>query len=565
MSNYKNGGEAIVDALTSENVNMIFGVPGRGELNILNALYDKEDFSFISTYYENSAALMAETHGRLTGEPGICVNIAGPGSVNTMNGIAQAFTNSSPVVQIAGDFRTGDRVLSYHGVDDFDFTLKLFEPITKWSVRIKRTEDIPKILSKAFNVAKSGRPGPVHLQIPPEVLFSKAELIEYRKTEVVRNGAPDYLIDEAIDILKKSSRPVIYTGLGVARSFASSEIMELAELLGAPVGTTRPASDVVSYDHPLSIGNSHHLEPNVPNVCNEIMAESDTVITVGTGMGGGFTVPLKRFENVIHVDYGENLDYNRVVELSDFEPRTKLFGDIKTILKQLIGKLDKKKPDKHKLKGKISSLKEKLDRELESISSQKGEPIHPFAVISDLRRSLDEDAILCADVGSSCRWVSRFKSFKPHTLLISGRWDSMGTGLATSLSAKLLNPDKQVVLLAGDGGFLMAPMELGTAVKYGLDVVVVIMHNSVLGSIWRHQNRLFPGRNYATELYCPDFVRYAESFGAEGIRVSKRAELKKAINEGLKSKVPVVIDVNSDHCWTGVDYPRSTATVSTQY
>jgi acetolactate synthase-1/2/3 large subunit len=141
----------------------------------------------------------------------------------------------------------------------------------------------------------------------------------------------------------------------------------------------------------------------------------------------------------------------------------------------------------------------------------------------------------------------------------------MGTGLATSLSAKLLNPDKQVVLLAGDGGFLMAPMELGTAVKYGLDVVIVIMHNNVLGSIWRHQNRLFPGRNYATELYCPDFVKYAESFGAEGIRVNKRTELKKAIKEGLKSKVPTIIDVNSDHCWTGVDYPPSTATVSTQY
>lgn len=565
MSNYKDGGEAIVDALASENVNMIFGVPGRGELNILNALYDRRGLSFISTYYENSAALMAETHGRLTGEPGICINIAGPGSVNTMNGIAQAFTNSSPVVQISGDFRAHDRVLSYHGVDDFDFTLKLFEPITKWSVRIEKIEDLPRVLSKAFNVAKSGRPGPVHLQIPPEVLSSNAELNEYKKTGVVRNGAPNYLIDEAVDVLKSSSQPVIYAGLGVARSFASSEIMELAELLGAPIGTTRPASDVVPYDHPLCMGNSHHLEPNVPNICNEIMAESDTVITVGTGLGGGFTVPLKRFKNVIHVDYGEKLDYYRVVDLSDFEPRIKLFGDIKIILRQLIDKLDKKKPNKKKLKERIASLKRKLDNELEEISSRKTEPVHPYAVISELRRSLDRDAILCADVGSSCRWVSRFKSFKPHTLLISGRWDSMGTGLATSLSAKLLNPDRQVVLVVGDGGFLMAPMELGTAVKYGLNVVVVILHNSVLGSIWRHQNRRFPGRNYATELYCPDFVRYAESFGAEGIYVSKRAELKKAINDGLNSKVPVVIDVNADHRWTGVDYPRSTATASTRY
>jgi acetolactate synthase-1/2/3 large subunit len=561
MSTIVTGGEAIVDALASENVKMIFGVPGRGELDIFDALYDREDIRFISTYHENSAALMAETHGRLTGEPGVCVNIAGPGTVNAMNGIAQAFTNSSPIVHISGGFSIDDRVLSYHGVDDYDFALKLFEPITKWSVRIKRTEDLPRIISRAFNVAKSGRPGPVYLQIPPEVVYSRAELIEYRVSEVVKNGAPSYLIDEAIDVLRHSSQPVIFAGLGVLRSFASSEILELAELLGAPIGTTRPASDAAPYDHPLCMGNSHHLEPNVPNICDEIMADSDTVLTVGTGLGSRFTAPLKRFKNVIHVDYGEKLDYNRVVELSDFEPRTKLFGDIKVILRQLIDKFDKKKAKKERLKKKIAFLKESLDKSLEEISTRIGEPVHPYAVISELRRSLDADAILCADVGSSCRWVSRFKHYKPHSLLISGRWDSMGTGLASSLSAKLLNPDKQVVLVTGDGGFLMAPMELGTAVKYKLNVVVVVLHNNVLGSIWRHQNRRFPGRTYATELYCPDFVKYAESFGAEGVYVNKLAELRKAVDEALNSKSPVIIDVNSDHSWTGVDYPHSTFTV----
>lgn len=565
MPNYKDGGEAIVDALVSEKVNIIYGVPGRGELNILNNLYNRKNISFITTYFENSAALMSETHGRLTGEPGICVNIAGPGSINTMNGIAQAFTNSSPVVQIAGDFRTDDRVLSYHGVDDYDFALKLFDPITKWSTRIKRVEDIPKILSKAFNVAKSGRPGPVHLQISPEVLISEAELVEYGKTEVMRNGAPDYLIEEAIDILKGSNQPIVYAGLGVSRSFASREIIELAELIGAPIGTTRPASDVVPYDHPLCIGNSHQLEPNVPNVCKEIMTESDTVITVGTGLGGRFTWLLKRFKNVIHVDFGEKLDYDRVVALSDYEPRIKLFGDVKTILRQLIKKINKRKADKKRLKGKINSLKKKLDIQLEEISSRKTKPIHPYYVISELRRSLERDAILCADVGSSCRWVSRFKSYQPNTLLISGRWDSMGTGLSTSIAAKIINPDKQVVLVSGDAGFLMAPMELGTAVKYGLNIVVVVLHNKVLGSIWRHQQRRFLGRNYATELYCPDFVKYAESFGALGFYVNERAELKNAINKSLSSKVPVIIDVNSDHRWTGVDYPRSGATESTHY
>jgi len=361
MSNYKDGGEAIVDALASENVNMIFGVPGRGELNILNALYDRRGISFISTYYENSAALMAETHGRLTGEPGICINIAGPGSVNTMNGIAQAFTNSSPVVQISGDFRAHDRVLSYHGVDDFDFTLKLFEPITKWSVRIEKIEDLPRVLSKAFNVAKSGRPGPVHLQIPHEVLSSKAELNEYKKTGVVRNGAPNYLIDEAVDVLKSSSQPVIYAGLGVARSFASSEIIELAELLGAPIGTTRPASDVVPYDHPLCTGNSHHLEPNVPNICNEIMAESDTVITMGTGLGGGFTVPLKRFENIINfaTDYADEFMESHV-QISSLEGTVSGLTSEVAGLEDEVGDLEDEvedlEDDKATLESEVSSL-----------------------------------------------------------------------------------------------------------------------------------------------------------------------------------------------------------------
>lgn len=554
MSNRKNGGQAIVDAFKTENIEMLFGIPGAGELPIFNELYDEHELSFISTYFENSAALMAETHGRLLGNPGICINIAGPGSTNTVTGIAQAYANSSPVVHITGDFGLDDKILSYHGVDDYDFTLKLFEPITKWSVRIKRSEDIPAILSKAFSIAKSGRPGPVHVQIPPHVTSSEFDYKGYQKSVVVRNGAPDYLINEAIELIKEAHLPTIYAGLGVERSFAFNEIIKLAELIGAPIGTTRPASAVVPYDHPLCIGNPHHLIPSIPNVCTEIMENSDLVITVGTGLGGASTKSLKKIKNIIHIDYGEKLDYHRVTSLSDYNPRKKLFGDIKTILKQVIGKLGEKKTEVRNIKQKINALKKKRDNQLNTISDTVTQPLHPYAVISELRKELNEEAILCADVGSSCRWVSRYKNYKPNTLLISGRWDSMGSGLATSIAAKALNPDKQVVDLTGDGGFLMAPMELGTAVKYNLNIVIVILRNDVLGSIWRHQQRLFPGRTYATELFCPNFVEYAESFGAKGIAVNDRKELKDALNVALSSDGPVIIEVPTQHKWKAYDF-----------
>jgi acetolactate synthase-1/2/3 large subunit len=185
-------------------------------------------------------------------------------------------------------------------------------------------------------------------------------------------------------------------------------------------------------------------------------------------------------------------------------------------------------------------------------------PIHPFAVISQLRKELDEDAIFCSDVGSSCRWISYLESYRPNTLLISGRWDSMGSGLSTSIAAKLIRPEKQVVDFTGDHGFMMAPMELGTAVKYNLGILIVIMNNGVSGSIWRHQQRRFPGRVFATELFCPDFVEYARSFGADGIFVNEFDELSDAINMGLDVSVPFIIQINSDYQWNGVDYSLKT-------
>ena len=203
---------------------------------------------------------------------------------------------------------------------------------------------------------------------------------------------------------------------------------------------------------------------------------------------------------------------------------------------------------------KIKRLKTKSESELKKISIKKKSPIHPYAVISELRKELNDDAIFCSDVGSSCRWVSSYKNLRPNTLLISGRWDSMGTGLATSIAAKIIRPEKQVVDFTGDHGFMMAPMELGTAVKCNLGILIVLMNNGVSGSIWRHQQRRFPGRVFATELFCPDFVKYAESFGARGIQVNYIDELSDGINLGLDSRSPFILNVISDYQWNGVDY-----------
>jgi acetolactate synthase-1/2/3 large subunit len=479
------------------------------------------------------------------------MSIAGPGSLNMMNGIAQAYSNSSPLIHISGDFNTNDRILSYHGVDDFDFTLKMFEPITKWSVRIKSTEDIPKVLSRAFSISKNGRPGPVHIQIPPDVLNSKKNISNYRKREIIRSYANRNSIDQLFEFIRNSKQILIYAGIGVARSNAFTELIELSEKINSPIGTTRPASDIVPFDYPLYIGNSHQINPNITNIFHKIMEDCDTIIVIGTGLGGHFTKPLKEFEAVIHIDFDEKLDYDRVIKI---EPTIQVLGDIKYILKKLLNKINTYNNKNTELINKIDYLKKRQKKDLDNLIKNVNNKIHPYKVLNELRKILKKDDIITSDVGSSCRWLSRFESYYPNTVLISGRWDSMGTGLATSLGAKLLNPNKNVINVSGDHGFLMAPMEIGTAVKYELNIVNIIFNNDVSGSIWRHQQRRFPNRTYSTELFCPDFVKYAESFGAKGINVDDPREIENAINKSLYSNLPYIISIDTDYKWSGLDF-----------
>lgn len=540
------GGEAVVKTLLNCNVARVYGQPGTHVLDIYEALRSESRIRHVSAMHEANAAFMADAEGRLAGQPAVCLLTAGPGATNAVTALAQAYTEASPLVQITGHCGVNEKIEPLHGVFDWNFLLKIYSSITKWSVQIKSVKDIAPILSKAFKVASSGRHGPVHVEVPRDVLRSSVKLQNPGSvSSEIRYETDEAVFKNIDDALRSSDRPLIAVGKGVLREFCWEDVMKFAEALGAPIVTVQDACSAIPYDFPLYVGYELGWTPHP--LIDSLIQEADAVVALGLDLGERLRFFKQKDRMLIHV-HGDVQTQKKEESNVSSEPLINIVGSVKQTLQALLKMTSRARPKARKVENRVSEIKKRIGDDVSKGIKWKSNPLHPGEVGAQLRRVLSDDAIVTLDVGDTSTWMhSCFRARRANTVLASGRYHSMGFALPAAIAAKLTFPEREAVAVTGDGAFLMSSMDFPTAVKHELALKIVVMWNSCYGSIWHLQKRMFKGHTFATEVQVPDFVRYAESFGAQGFNVEDSSELGKVLEEADTIKGPVIVGVHTDH------------------
>ena len=548
MVELKSAGQVVVDALSAEKVDTVFGLQGSHILSISDALLDAGGIRFVSVKHENNAALMADMYGRLTHRPGVCLVTAGPGGTNSLTGVAQAYTAASPLVHISGTVSRGARKGEFHGVDDPEFVHKIFSHVTKWSVSVDEVADIPRILAKAFSITTSGRPGPVHVDLPVDLVEVGPTEVRRYEREPTKRVPPDAgLVDEVTNLLLDARNPVICAGKSVLALSASAELATLAELLAAPVVFPYDAEGVLHPSHPLCAGAYNGFLPHPLPL--QLIKECDVLLTLGMRPATNSAAMLDNWapDHYIFLSPEE-------VEGERSPASISAVVDPKAMLREIIAGIEGShrrgsEAVERRIAQAKSSLRTALNKEVEQYRGQR--PIHFGLALKELVPSLGEDALVVGDIGNHGVWTSKwFEVHGTQTLISPGSWGEMGFALPGAIAAKLVHPEKQVVGITGDGAFLMSCSDFGTALEVGANVVIVILNDSRHGMIHKLQIRDF-GRTFSTEVRSPDFATFAESFGAVGIRVEDDSQLRSAFQEAFAAGSTVIVDVVS-----GYDFPH---------
>ncbi len=537
------GAKALVESLKQQNAKVIFGIIGGAIMPVYDALYDS-DIRHILSRHEQCAAHAADGYARACGKPGLCMATSGPGATNLVTGIANAYMDSSPIIALTGQVSTHGSSSSYMiGKDAFQEAdiIGITTPITKFNYQVRSAAEIPKVVKMAFHIATTGRPGPVLIDLPKNVQLDTAEMkfsdeIKLLGYKPVTDPHP-VQVRKAADLLVKAERPVILAGGGVTISNAFQELLELAELLLAPVATTLMGKGCFPENHPLSLG---HVGMHGNPAANKLVLEADVLLAVGTRFADRSTGRLDTFckdAKKIHIDIdpaeiGKNVD----VEVPIVADAKKALKAIYTVIAEKANK----KEDSVWLR-RVKEMKEQCVNN----ASANNVSLRPQILLKTLRQIIPEDVIVTTEVGQNQMWAAlHYKVFKPRTYITSGGLGTMGFGFPAALGAKVACPDRVVVDIAGDGSFIMTEQELACSVEENIPVIVIILNNSVLGMVAQWQ-RLFYNRRYiATKLGCvPDFVKLAEAYGAQGVRVGSLEEFTKAVKNAMKSDVTTVIDV----------------------
>jgi acetolactate synthase-1/2/3 large subunit len=545
----KSAGQAVVEALVAEGVDLVFGLPGSHIHAICDALIDAPEIKLVVCKHENNAALMADMYGRLTGRPGVCLVTAGPGATNSMTGVAQAFAAGSPLIHVTGTVPRGADKGSFHGVDRPDFLERAFSNVTKWSVEVDELEDIPGILAEAFTVATRGRPGPVHIDFPEDLLLEPpAEVWGYERA--IQSAAPDAdLVERVAGALLDAAKPMICGGVAILGGGARADLVQLADWLRAPVTFPRNATDVFPSQHDLCAG-AFNSYPDNPFPLR-LVEQSDVLLVLGMRADTAAAELLQARaprESIFLVPEGE-IRLAQGVSISE-SVNCKVF--LSALRDRLAGQ---RTGGEGWADGRVAEVRELyrrgLQRELESYRGRR--PLHFGLALNELIPVLDEDALVVGDIGTHGVWASRFfELYGTQTYLEPGSWGAMGFALPAAIAGKLVDPGRQVVAITGDGAFLMSCSDFGSALEMGTKIVVVILDDHQYGMIYRLQTEDY-GRTIGTELRPPDFVKFAESYGAMGIRVEDEAELRAAYTQAIDADAPVIVDVV---CGYGFPHPR---------
>ncbi len=535
------GAKALITSLEKEGVDIVFGLPGGANLPIYDELVDA-NFRHVLVRHEQAAAHMADGYARIKRKAGVCMATSGPGATNLITGIATAHADSIPMVAI-----TGQVPVAMIGKDAFQETdiIGIANPCTKYAFQPRKAFEIPEVIKKAFYITESGRPGPVLVDIPKDVQQEKAE-IEFPELIKVRGYKPAFdpdlsQIEKAISLIMKAEKPIIMAGGGVILSGAFHELQALAEILMCPVVTTFKGKGAFPENHPLAmgpIGMHGHAE------ANKIIIEADCIIAIGARFSDRSVGRFDEFGkgmSIIHLDVDPaEIGKNKSVDVA-------VVGDVKsslrTIVKMLTTKGIKKDPDNSWLKRR----KELIEYYKSTIKDYSRE-ITAKKTLKKLRELLPSEAIVTTEVGQCQMWASlHFDVITPGTFFSSTGLGTMGFGFPASIGAKAAKPDVPVIDIAGDGSFNMTENSLAVSVLEKLPVIVFLLNNYMLGMVAQWQ-RTFYNRRYmgVQQNRCPDYVKLAESYGAQGIRVQSINELHKAIKAGISSDLATVIDIPID-------------------
>ena len=535
------GARALMLALEKEGVKEVFGLPGGANLPMYDELY-KSNIRHILVRHEQSAAHMADGFGRVSRKPGVCFATSGPGATNLLTGIATAQADSAPMVAV-----TGQVPVKMIGKDAFQESdiIGMANPAVKYSYQPRTPEEIPEIVKKGFYIAETGRPGPVLLDIPKDVQQNEGKFTfpdEVRISGYHPWTDPDIpSIEKAIQLLLTSEKPIILAGGGVIISSAFAELQSIAEMLMIPVVTTFKGKGAFPENHPLSlgpIGMHGHAE------ANKLMTEADCVLAIGTRFSDRSVGTFEEFERnlkIIHmvVDTAEN-GKNQTTSVVGV-------GVVQAFLRIMVKMLIKKAMKKSDDNPWLMHVNEVKDYWRENLKLHPGE-MGAAKILRKLREVLPKQSIVTTEVGQHQMWASLFYDvIQPGTFFSSTGLGTMGWGFPAAIGAKAARPDVPVVDIAGDGSFNMTENSLATSVLEDLPVIVFLINNFSLGMVAQWQRTFYEKRMIGIDLKnCPDYVKLAESYGAQGIRAQSMDELEKAIKSGLNSDVATVIDIPID-------------------
>ena len=519
------GAELLVRCLEREGVRYVFGVPGEETLDVNDALA-RSSVRFIPVRHEQGAAFMADVWGRLTGQAGVCLATLGPGATNLATGIADANLDRAPVVAITGQLA---RDLLHKESHQYVDIVDVFRPFTKWNARIETGAVVAEAVRKAFKRAQEEKPGACHLELPEDVAHGEAEG-EPLAPERARRPSPDRpSLARAADLINSAARPLILAGNGVIRGHASRELTALAERARIAVVTTFMAKGAISSEHPLARATVGMASDDPERTG---FAEADLVIAVGydpVEWGPARWNPAGRLR-VVHIDFtAAEVD-------ARYQPAVEVVADVREAL-ELLAPLVTARPER------ATPVRPAEDPRCHDDRF----PLLPQRIIADLASALSPDDLVVSDVGAHKLWVAKRLSVRrPNTVIVSNGFAAMGIGLPGAIAAKLARPERRVVTVTGDGGFLMNVQELETAVRLGLAFVVLIFHDDGYGVIRWKQERQF-GRTAGVEFGNPDFVALAHAFGCEGLKIGAAKELRPALERAFAARVPVLVDCPVDY------------------
>lgn len=528
------GGHAVAQCLRNEGVRHVFCVPGESHIAVLDGLRDITEIKLITNRQEGGACFMAEGYAKSTRKPGVCLVTRGPGATNASIAIHSAKYDSAPLVLLIGQVTRSAR--GREAGQEIDYT-HLFGSIAKWVVEINDSRQVPRVMTRAFHLARSGRPGPVVVSLPRDMLEENAEISMIDPYPAARPNPDLKLIEEMVGRINAARKPMLLVGSGTQYSGAWQELIDFSEKFQIPVLTSYKRQDAFPNSHPNYVGNLSSANKNARSL---VLNEAELLVVIGCRLNqqttGGFSLP-KPGQPFIQIDADEqNIGQNS-------RPDVGMVADAKSAL-ILALKQPSPRPNEsraswiaeHHRNQKLYALPP--DRPTRHVSMER--------VMADLRKALPADAITATDAGSFGQWPQRYLEFEQPNSYISPTLGCMGPGVPSAIAAKLAHPERVVVAHAGDGGFLMTGQEMATAKQYGTKIIVIVYNNEAYNSIRMHQEALYPGRQYGTGLVNPDFAGLGSAYGALGLKVNRDEEFLPAFKKALSADRPALIEVLTD-------------------